>query len=168
MDHFEMVEKLSQKAGVTFEEAKAALENSDWDMLDALVALEAAGKVKSNADTAAYSTQPQPVKQPQHQSGRQEFVSGLQKLWNFICLLFKKGNANFFSIYRHQDEVVTMPVTVLLLLVILGWPLSMILLVIGLFCGLRYKFSGPDLGDQNGLNKAMDSAANALQKDEEK
>ena len=41
MDHYEMVENLRTKANVTYEEAKAALEASDWDMLDALVLLEA-------------------------------------------------------------------------------------------------------------------------------
>ena len=39
MDHFEMVEKLRAKANVSYEEAKAALEASDWDILDALVLL---------------------------------------------------------------------------------------------------------------------------------
>ena len=45
MDHYEMVENLRTKANVTYEEAKAALEASDWDMLDALVLLESEGKV---------------------------------------------------------------------------------------------------------------------------
>ena len=45
MDHYEMVESLRAKANVTYEEAKAALEASDWDMLDALVLLESEGKV---------------------------------------------------------------------------------------------------------------------------
>ncbi|NLO13382.1 MAG: ubiquitin, partial [Clostridiales bacterium] len=44
MDHFEMVEKLRQKANVSYEEAKAALEHSEWDLLDALVYLESQGK----------------------------------------------------------------------------------------------------------------------------
>ena len=40
MEHFEMVEKLRQKANVSYEEAKDALEKCDWDMLDALVLLD--------------------------------------------------------------------------------------------------------------------------------
>ena len=34
MDHYEMVENLRTKANVTYEEAKAALEASDWDMVN--------------------------------------------------------------------------------------------------------------------------------------
>ena len=40
MTNYEMVEKLSEKMGVTLEEAKTALEASDWDMLDAALLLE--------------------------------------------------------------------------------------------------------------------------------
>lgn len=162
MDHFEMVEKLAQKTGATYEEAKLALEKCDWDMLDALVMLENNGTVKPSPDSAAqYSTQPQPQPIPAGNSGshKAEFVSGMQKLWNFLCRLLQKGNANAFTIFRGGEELVTMPVTVLVLLMILVWPLSMILLVVGLFTGMRYKFSGPDLGENNTVNKMMDQAA---------
>lgn len=164
MDHFEMVEKLSQKANVTYEEAKSTLEMCDWDMLDALVMLEAAGKVKTEAaSTAQYSTQPQPEPVPVQTNGKQEFVSGLQKFWNFICNLFKKGNANFFTIFRHKEELVSMPITVLVLLVVFIWPLSVILLFVGLFVGMRYQFSGPDFGDNNSINKIINQAADTVQ-----
>ena len=168
MDHFEMVEKLSQKANVTYEEAKATLEKCDWDMLDALVMLENNGTVKPSPDSAAqYSTQPQPQPIPGGNSGshKAEFVSGMQKLWNFICNLFKKGNVNSFTIFRHGEELVTMPVTVLALLVIFIWPASIILLMIGMFCGMRYKFSGPDFAENNAVNNAMNKAADTVQND---
>ena len=54
MDHLEMVEKLAQKAGVSYEDAKMALEACGWDMLDALVYLEKLGKTGYGA--AWYST----------------------------------------------------------------------------------------------------------------
>ena len=44
MERYEMAELLSQKAGVSLEEARQALEENDWDMLDAMVALERAHK----------------------------------------------------------------------------------------------------------------------------
>ena len=57
MDHFEMVEKLRTKANVSYEEAKAALEKTDWDVLDALVLLENEGKVKDAEPAREYTTQ---------------------------------------------------------------------------------------------------------------
>lgn len=46
MDQLEKVEKIREKTGVTYEEAKAALEAANGDILDALVYLENMGKVK--------------------------------------------------------------------------------------------------------------------------
>ena len=40
MTRLEMVEKIREKTGVTYDEARTALENANWDMLDAIVALE--------------------------------------------------------------------------------------------------------------------------------
>ena len=49
MTNLEKVEKLRKKADITYEEAKAALESCDWDILDAIVKLEAEGKVKPSS-----------------------------------------------------------------------------------------------------------------------
>ena len=46
MEQFEKVEKLREKTGVSYEDAKKALEEHDWDMLEAIVALENEGKIK--------------------------------------------------------------------------------------------------------------------------
>ena len=47
MENLEKVEKLRERAEVTYEEARAALEENNWDLLDAMVALERAGKTKA-------------------------------------------------------------------------------------------------------------------------
>ena len=44
MDQMEKVDRLRERANVTYEEAKAALEANNWDLLDAMVALEKEGK----------------------------------------------------------------------------------------------------------------------------
>ncbi len=54
MTNYEMVELLRQKANVSYEEAKAALEAANWDLLDAIVLLEREGKVPEN--DARFST----------------------------------------------------------------------------------------------------------------
>lgn len=52
MEHFELVEKLVNTFGVSYEKAKEALESSNWDAIDAAIYLE---KEKNS--------EPQPVKQ---------------------------------------------------------------------------------------------------------
>jgi hypothetical protein len=44
MEHYEMAELLSQKAHVSLEQARQALIDNNWDILDAIVALERRGK----------------------------------------------------------------------------------------------------------------------------
>ena len=47
MDNIEKAEKLKKGANISYEEAKEILEQYDWDLLDALIELEARGKIKS-------------------------------------------------------------------------------------------------------------------------
>ena len=165
MDHFEMVEKLRQKANVSYEEAKAALEASDWDILDALVLLESEGKVKTDGAAQEYSTQEAPA-QPKAAENA-DWRENLRRLWNYLRKLFRKGNANNFVIKGKRGKTeMEMPITLLVVLLICLEPLSLIALIGGLLCGCRYSFQGPDINGK--VNEAMDKAADALQKDEEK
>lgn len=54
MDNFEKVEKLVEKTGVDYAKAKEALEKSEWDMLDAVIYLEAEGLIQKKVGN--YST----------------------------------------------------------------------------------------------------------------
>jgi len=163
MDHFEMVEKLRQKANVSYEEAKAALETSDWDILDALVLLESEGKVKPENGASEYTTQEVPT---DHVKETADWKENLRRLWNYLRKLFRKGNANNFVVRGKKGKVeMEMPITVLVLLVICLEPLSLIAIVGGLLCGCRYSFQGPDVNSK--VNDAMDKAADAVQKDDD-
>ena len=50
-----------------------------------------------------------------------------------------------------------MPVNVFILLLILGFWIVVPLMIVGLFCGCRYAFSGKELGKDN-INNAMGKA----------
>ena len=69
MTNYEMVELLRQKANVSYEEAKAALEASDWDLLDAIVLLEREGKVPEN--DARFSTKAEEEKKEESKKKRE-------------------------------------------------------------------------------------------------
>ena len=55
MERLEKVEKIREKTGVSYEEAKNALEACEYDVLDALVYLETLGKI-NREKLATYST----------------------------------------------------------------------------------------------------------------
>jgi len=58
MTYLEMVEKLRETTGLSYEEAKLVLERNHWDILDAMIELERSGKTSGSA---SYST---PEKKP--------------------------------------------------------------------------------------------------------
>ena len=55
----ELVERLREKADVSYEEARAVLEEADGDLLDALILLEQRGRIPAGAPRgASYTTRP--------------------------------------------------------------------------------------------------------------
>ena len=161
MDHYEMVENLRTKACVTYEEAKAALEASDWDMLDALVLLENEGKVKA----APEFTTKEKAEETHRPARRSEVKGSLSKLGAWIRKIFTLGNRNQFIINRKGSELVAMPITVMALLMVLVWPFSLIVLFAGLLLGTRYSFRGPDISAtvNDFVSKAQNKAAVAAE-----
>ena len=57
MDQLEKVEKIREKTGVSYEDAKGALEACNNDLLDAIVYLEKLGKIKA-PEVGNYTTIP--------------------------------------------------------------------------------------------------------------
>ncbi|MDO4620521.1 MAG: hypothetical protein Q4B09_07875 [Lachnospiraceae bacterium] len=55
MDDFEKAEKLKEKAGVTYEEAREALKMNDGNLLDAMIYLEKQGKAQAPEQGGSYS-----------------------------------------------------------------------------------------------------------------
>ena len=161
MDHFEMVENLRTKASVTYEEAKAALEKSDWDMLDALVLLESEGKVNGAPE---FTTQ-EKTDETRRSAHRGEVKGTLSKLGSWIRKMITLGNKNQFVISRKGAEMAAMPITVMALLMILVWPFSLIVLFAGFFLGTRYAFRGPDINTtvNEFVNKAQEKTATVVE-----
>ena len=162
----EQVEKLRERTNVTYDEAKAALESTNGDLLDAIIFLEKQGKVKAPEDGGYYSNEKKEItdyKQPSGNAKKEnkkgETFGGLLHRFGRFCLkMIQKGNNNTFDVYKGEECKASLPITVLILLLIFAFWVIIPLIIIGLFFGLRYRFTGPDLG-HNCVNNAMDSAA---------
>ena len=161
MTQYEMVEKLSEKMHVTLEEAKAALEACDWEMLDAALMLE---KEHGATNERAYSTRPEPEEEKSRREQAKERRRGVvNSLGEMIRSLFSMGNRNRFEVHKGDELVMELPVTALVLLLIFAFWVCIPLLVIGLFAGYRYAFTGAELGRES-VNSAMDKAAEVAEK----
>ena len=163
MEHYEMAELLSKKAGVSLEEARQALQDNDWDMLDAMVALERAHKssgetvfVDGAAEEQGYS-EPKKVKNTAQHYG---FKDGFQQIGYYIKRLFQLSVETDFVIMRNDREILRMPVLVMLVLLVICFWFTLPVLVLGLFFGWRYHLDGKH--DAGAVNRAMDKVADAV------
>ena len=161
MTHYEMAEKLSEKMGVSLEKATAALEACDWEMLDAALMLEKEnGQTGQQAWTSCDTSDEENNPGYEARERRRGVVEGLGGL---LRDLFNLGNRNRFEVRRGDEVLLEVPVTVLVLLLIFAFWVCIPLLVIGLFAGCRYSFSGAELGRES-VNNAMDKAAEAVER----
>lgn len=161
MTNFEMAEKLAAKMNVSLEDAKAALVACNWDMLDAALMLE-----KERGDEAEAYTTRQPRKEigedASGKGGDRRVLRGIGRVARKTLAL---GNRNRFEVRRkgREELVLDMPVTILVVLLLAAFWVCVPVLVIGLFAGFQYSFSGRELG-REGINHAMDKASQAAGK----
>ena len=161
MTHYEMAEKLSEKMGVSLEKATAALEACDWELLDAALMLEK--EVGQTGQQAWTSCDTAAEEKDAGQAARERRRGVVEGLGGMIRDLFNLGNRNRFEVRRDDELLLEVPVTVLVLLLIFAFWVCIPLLVIGLFAGCRYSFSGDELGRES-VNQAMDKAAEAVER----
>lgn len=153
MDHFEMTERLSEKAQVSYEEAKAALELNDWDMLEAIVYLEREGKAK-RSEHSYEKTEAKAEKKPEEK--KEQVVGNLfETAANLIVKLVEKGNRNRLEIYRESRLLVKVPLTVAAVLAIIACWAVVPALVIGWLAGCRYRLAGQDIDKKNSTGEVV-------------
>lgn len=163
MDELEKVERLRERANVSYEEAKKALDECGGDLLDAMVYLEKQGKVKNPGKTSYTTRYEEPEnfgdvgKEQKNSSGIKDM---LNRFFSWCGRTIQKGNQTFFRVDRNGENIIRIPVTVFVLLAVLFFWILFWVLVAGLFLGCRYSFEG--VGDVHvDVNKAMDRAADA-------
>ena len=184
MNHLEKVEKLKQRADVSYEEAKEALESCNWDILDALILLESQGKVKppaagtsagsehmehSNESEASASdgqTREEPIhalavcetKDKENKKGANGFFT---KLGRAIQYLVTKGCENSLVIKQHGQAQFELPVIAFIILLILFFWVVVPLMFVSLFFDFSYNFKGAELG-KDSINRTMDQATEVV------
>lgn len=172
MENFEKVEKLVDKTGVSYEEAKAALEQSDWDLLDAMILLEKGGKTaapQQSSYSTQYEEQAQYVsvatqvendrrsyeKDEQRRERRERFKTTVKRFTHFL-------STNYLLIKRDGELVVKLPLWAVILIFVVAWHISIIGVIVSLFFGVTYSFKGE--ADMTAANKVMGKASSAAEK----
>ena len=167
MATLEQVEKLREKANVSFEEARAALDACNGDLLEAIIYLEKQGKVNPPAGGGYYNSYytGQDGAPGQDAGGPQanghcgtSFREGAGKFGRFLARMFQIGNSNALEARKNGEALFACPVTALVLLLIFFFWIVVPLFILSLFFGFRYRFIGPELGTEP-VNRVMDGAS---------
>lgn len=149
MTDFEKVEKLREKANVSYEEAKAALDEANGDLLDAIIILENQGKTPKPS-SEKFTTEPEmenPVtctnKSEYNRSGN-DTKETFRELGRKFRAFINKLIVNFVEISRKENTIIKLPLWIFVLAIILGIHFIPIVIVLSLFFGVRYSFGGKD------------------------
>lgn len=150
MEHFELVEKLVNTFGVSYEESKNALESCGWDPVEAAVILEK-GK---NGGSEPKVEEPSRVKgsvSNEPPAWKKEGDKFFKSIWNFLSL-------NNFVVKKSSGEVfLDIPIWLAILLLCSFFWAIIIILGITFLMGYRFSFSGPQLGNKK-VQDAVDHA----------
>ena len=164
MASLENVEKLRQYANVSYDEAKEALDACDGDVLEAIIYLEKKGRVEPPKQGGKFTTDTssdhKPPPQPEYRPRPESFGRLLRRFFSWLRGIIRKGNHNLFEVNHNCNQVLSLPVTLLVILIICAFWVTLPMLIVGLFFGFRYQFRGSDL-DRTGVNSVMDTVANA-------
>ena len=158
-----LIAEIAVKCNVTREEAKAALEASNWNKLAAGQMLEdeklrraqeieevvsncEAATAQAVADDQATATEnAEEAEESARAEDRKRCGSvGLKNLGDHIRRLVACGNRNHFVVRRSGATLLELPVTVMVVFMLFAFWTCVPLLVIGLFLGCRYSFRGRD------------------------
>ena len=165
MENLEKVEKIREKTGVSYEEAKKALEDANYDMLDAIIELEKQGKINkaSGSYSTALATSSDEFEQAQKEykdSIKGESLGGaFDRFFKWIAKLLKRSLEIDFVASKDGQQKLKFPLLVLILLICFAFWIVIPVMIIGLFCDFKYRFEGVDEVNVN-VNDLCDRASN--------
>ena len=169
----EQVEKVRRYAQVSFEEAKAALEQAGGSPLDAVILLERQGKVPPpQGGAGAWSTKlgtPPPEEEPaapgasvpakRPRPKRRKYTS--KEVGDAIKSFLRNCTKISVDIWRGDDLLVGIPLIVCVLLFIVAPYVMIPLAILGLIVRCRYHFSGWEWNTDT-INRAMDQVTETV------
>ena len=164
MDRFEMIEKLRERADISYEEARNVMEQANGDLLEALVLLEKQGKLSQSkaaaADAAgetgadAGAAGAKAADPAQEAGGKKKRDKGpLGKAFHNAGSFLAH---TAFHVTYESKELFVMPSWTFALLMLFFWEVLVPMMLISLFFNVRYFFDGDE--DVEAANEVLAKA----------
>lgn len=150
----EQVEKVVKHTGVTYQEAKEALEVTEGNVLEAIINIEKRRGETKQSTHASQNLQEERMQREENNS------DSLDQFVEWVKRWVHRGTINKLEVVRNKKVVLALPVLVFIILVLFVFWVTVPLLIISLFFGYGYRFSGPDL-EKTKVNDAVQMASEA-------
>ncbi|MEA4925757.1 MAG: DUF4342 domain-containing protein [Syntrophomonadaceae bacterium] len=137
----ELIEMLRERADVSYEEARDALEKCNSDVVEALIYLEKQNKIKTD---------------PKDNSCASGFGASVKKA-------VKTCNETRFQINKNEQNIIDLPVTIGIITTVIAPPLTVVGLLAALFTGHKIRLERPG-HEEFKFNKTLDDISNAATK----
>ena len=183
MTDFEKIAKIMEKTGASEADARAALDANGGEILDAVIWLERAKKVEetktayySTGDAPSEEQAANEVlkgdvigeeesrrraerearrreREERRSRNGEEIRSEIRRFWDWVCAILEASVKTNFCADRHGEELIGIPVLIAVLIFLAATPISICVILFGLFMGCHYHLRRTDRGnsgrDQN-------------------
>lgn len=133
--NLDQIDELRKRANVSYETAKEALEKCNGDIVEALIYLEKQNKVKADKPS--------------------------ESLFDKIIKLIKKGNVTKFIIQKHENIIIKLPVTLVVIITIIAPYVVIPCIILALILGYRLHFQNEN-GEEMKVNDDIDKVSKAV------
>lgn len=138
MDINEKVDYLRRHADISYDTAYEILEGTDWDISTAEEALKKEGLYKE--ETAVMTTNDY----SKGEDKSMDLKDGFKKVCKWVGNIISKGMDNDFCVYTKKGKCLALPLTIMAILALISFPVSMIVLLVAFFAGCRFGLRGPE------------------------
>ena len=177
MENYQKIEQIVNTTGCSFEDAKAALEAHEWDMIDAVIGLEREGKVKKAASEQTAPKAEEPVEitaevrcdddaaGKQSGSGRSGSAGKRpHRVRGFFRRIKEILLNNRMLVFKSSGQkIIDIPIIFPVIALIAFFWATLVIAVLAMIFGYRFHFEGEDLGKTN-INNTMDKATDYAEK----
>ncbi len=146
MMHISTIEQLQKRANVSFEEAREALEMTEWNLLDAYVWLEARGKLDSlPAESEPQEEKKEEKEETMENNAYEANANETRNASGFIHNLVRMFRENRLVARGSQGRIWSISLMALVLGVLFLRKFAFIAFVIALIMQVKFSFEGPDM-----------------------
>lgn len=171
-EKLEKVERVAEMTGASYADARAALEETGWDMLSAVVLLEEQGKAerrtarcstgKDGEDTGISAEMARTQKQWRQDTRKVGVSEGAAAAWRKVrdFLLVK------LIVERDGTQLAVIPMFLVIVALLVLHCVALVAVLVSLFFGVRYRFDGLDavtIDVNDAMGKVADMAESVAQ-----